>query len=53
MPILQNAKKALRVSQRKQTINQKIRSRVKNARKKMHQEPTQENLQKAFSAILY
>jgi len=51
MPILQNAKKALRASLRKKTVNQKIRSRVKNARKKMQKSPTQENLQKAFSAI--
>lgn len=51
MPILPNAKKALRASQRKQKVNQKIRSRVKNTRKKLELEPTQENLEAYYSAV--
>jgi ribosomal protein S20 len=51
MPILPNAKKALRASQRKQKVNQKIRSRVKNTRKKIELEPTQENLEAYYSAV--
>lgn len=51
MPVLPNAKKALRASQRKQKVNQKIRSRVKNTRKKLELEPTQENLEAYYSAV--
>jgi small subunit ribosomal protein S20 len=51
MPILSNAKKALRSSQNKAQVNQKIRSKVKNTRKKVEAEPTQENLQAAYTAI--
>lgn len=51
MPILANAKKALRVSQRKAVVNQRIRSRVRTLMKKMQAEPTQATLQEVFSAI--
>lgn len=51
MPILPSAKKALRSSQNKALVNQKIRSKVKNTRKKVEAEPTQQNLQAAYAAI--
>ncbi len=51
MPILPGAKKALRSSQNKAQVNQKIRSRVKTTRKKVEADPTQENLQTAYAAI--
>jgi ribosomal protein S20 len=51
MPILQNAKKALRVSKRKTLVNQRVKSKMKTAIDAMKQTPTQENLNKAFEAI--
>ncbi len=51
MPILPNAKKALKVSQRKEKVNQKIRSLVKTARKRLELEPTQKNLDALYSTI--
>ncbi|MBD3250415.1 MAG: hypothetical protein GF381_02495 [Candidatus Pacebacteria bacterium] len=51
MPILPNAKKALRVSKRKREVNQKIKSQVRTARKKMQTEPSKENLEKLYSAV--
>jgi small subunit ribosomal protein S20 len=51
MPILKNAKKALRVSRRKTIINQRIKSQVKTSMDKMKVEPSSENLQEAYSAI--
>lgn len=51
MPLLQNAKKALRVSERKAEVNQRIKSRTKTMVDKVRKEPTQENLATAFSAI--
>jgi small subunit ribosomal protein S20 len=51
MPVLPNAKKALRNSRRKAKVNQRIKSRYKTARKRMEEDPSQENLEKIHSAI--
>lgn len=51
MPLLSNAKKALRVSKRKAVVNQRIKSRMKTAMDKVKAEVTQANLSTAFSAI--
>jgi small subunit ribosomal protein S20 len=51
MPILPNAKKALRSSQRKAKVNKKLRSRVKTTFDKLKAEPNQENLEECHSAI--
>lgn len=52
MPILKNAKKALRVSERKRATNQRIKSRVKSATDKVKKgEGKAEALPEAFSAI--
>jgi len=51
MPLLKNAKKALRVSQRKNVINQRIKSRVKSTIDKMKKTPSDDNLKGAFSAV--
>lgn len=51
MPILKNAKKALRVSKRKHALNTPIRSRVKSAVDSQKAKPSAEGLAAAFSAI--
>jgi ribosomal protein S20 len=51
MPILANAKKALRVSKRKAEINQPVRSRVKTVSDKVRKTPNVASLSEAFSAI--
>jgi small subunit ribosomal protein S20 len=51
MPILKNAKKALRVSKRKNIVNGRIKSRMKTAVDKVKKSPSQVNLALAFSAI--
>ena len=51
MPILQNAKKALRSSQRKAEVNRRIKSRMKTMMDKVKAEPTPENLRNAYAAI--
>jgi ribosomal protein S20 len=51
MPILKNAKKALRVSKRKAEFKRPVKSRVKTMSDKMKKEPTADNLSSAFSAI--
>jgi small subunit ribosomal protein S20 len=51
MPILKNAKKALRVSKRKNIVNRKVKSQVKTAIDQATKEPSQENLSKASSKI--
>ena len=51
MPILQNAKKALRVSKRKTVVNQRVKSKMKTAIDTMKADPTQANLDKAYEAI--
>jgi len=51
MPILPSAKKALRVSERKQIINTRVRSKMRNAMKAFITEPSIENLKTAYSQI--
>lgn len=51
MPILKNAKKALRVSKRKGAMNTPIRSRVKTAVDNNKSKPSAGSLSAAFSAI--
>jgi len=51
MPILENAKKALRGSKRKAIYNQTVKSRIKNAVDSLRDNPTMENLTAAYSAI--
>jgi ribosomal protein S20 len=51
MPILKNAKKALRVSKRKAALRQPVKSKVKTVRDAMKKKPSVENLSSAFSAI--
>jgi len=51
MPILKNAKKALRVSDRKAVIRQPAKSRVKTMLDAAKKSPTAETVSQAFSAI--
>lgn len=51
MPLLQNAKKALRSSRKKAVVNSRVRSILKTMTDKMKKEPTAENLAAAFSSI--
>lgn len=51
MPVLPNAKKALRASSRKAEVNRTIKSRYRTARKKMKQNPSQENLDLVHATI--
>lgn len=51
MPILPSAKKALRVSIRKQDINTRARSQMKSAVKSFLTDPSATALQQAFSHI--
>lgn len=51
MPLLNNAKKALRVSARKTVINTRIKSQVKNSLDKVKATPTPANMASAFSAL--
>lgn len=51
MPILANAKKALRVSQRKTVINRRLKSMIKTMTDSMIKTPSAENLSNIFSAI--
>lgn len=51
MPILKNAKKALRSSKRKATVNQVAKSRNKTMIDRFNANPTVESLSTAFSAI--
>jgi small subunit ribosomal protein S20 len=51
MPLLKNAKKALRVSKRKNLVNQQIKSKMKTAVDAIKANPSQENLNKAYEAI--
>lgn len=51
MPILKNAKKALRSSQKKAEVNGRIKSMLKTMTDKMVKTPSQEFLNLAFSAI--
>lgn len=51
MPILDNAKKALRSSRKKAEVNQVLRSKTRTLIKKAKLEPTEENISAAFSSI--
>jgi ribosomal protein S20 len=51
MPILENAKKALRASKRKAKYNQRVRSQAKRAIDNATANPTMETLTIAYSAI--
>ncbi|MBD3279437.1 MAG: 30S ribosomal protein S20 [Candidatus Pacebacteria bacterium] len=51
MPILANAKKALRASKRKAAYNQRIKSRTKTQIDQMKAQPTEQNLAAAYQAI--
>jgi small subunit ribosomal protein S20 len=51
MPILKNAKKALRVSKRKAAMNRPVRSRVKSAVDSVKRKASAEGVSQAFSAI--
>ena len=51
MPILANAKKALRVSKRKAAVNQPVRSRAKTMVDAAKKSPSVTTLASAFSAI--
>ena len=51
MPILKNAKKALRASQRKTIINTQLKSKMKTAIDEMKKSPATDKLSAAFSAL--
>lgn len=51
MPLLQNAKKALRSSKRKAEVNQTLKSKTRTLIKKAKLEPTAEKISAAFSTI--
>lgn len=51
MPILANAKKALRVSKKKTTINKRVKSLLKTFVDKVFKSPTAENASAAFSRV--
>jgi len=51
MPILKSAKKALRVSKKKNIVNRKLKSRVKTAIDQANKDPNQKNLSLASSKI--
>lgn len=51
MPVLDNAKKALRSSQRKAAFNRGVKSRVKTMVDKMHHQPSAKNLATVHSSI--
>ncbi len=51
MPILKSAKKALRVSKKKNIVNRKVKSQVKTTIDQAIKEPSPANLAKASSKI--
>lgn len=51
MPLLSNAKKALRSSKRKAIVNSRIRSRMRTALKTVAENQTAETIATAYSAI--
>lgn len=51
MPILANAKKALRVSKKKTLINKRVKSLLKTFVDKVFKSPTAENAAEAFSKV--
>lgn len=51
MPILKNAKKALRSSLRKTVMNQRVKSRLKTAVDKAKSTPSGDTVSQAYSAV--
>lgn len=51
MPILANAKKALRSSKRKQAVNRQTKSKLKTALDSHKKQPNKESLSSAYSMI--
>jgi len=51
MPVTQTAKKALRQSRRKAESNRPVKTKAQTMLKKARKDPTQENLNQAFSAL--
>jgi len=51
MPILKNAKKALRASKKRETSNRRIKSKVKTNFDKLKNTPTKEILASTYSSI--
>ena len=51
MPLLANAKKALRAAKKKTTINRRIKSLVKSSMDSVKKTPTKEALATAFSKV--
>lgn len=51
MPLLSNAKKALRSSKRKAIVNSRVRSRMRTALKNVAEKPSAETIATAYSAI--
>jgi len=51
MPLLQNAKKALRVSKRNAVVNSRVKSIVKTMVDKVIKSPSAQNLKEAYSAV--
>ena len=51
MPLLRNAKKALRVSKRKTEINQTTKSRMKTMLDAVKAKPSNDTISNAYSAI--
>lgn len=51
MPLLQNAKKALRVSKRKAVINSRVKSRVKSAVQTLKATPSKDAVAHAYSRM--
>lgn len=51
MPLLRNAKKALRQSQAKTIINSRLKSQVRTAVDRAQAKPSQETMSNAFSAL--
>lgn len=51
MPLLPNAKKALRVSKRKTDVNARVKSIIKTMVDKVKKSPSAQNLSNAYSAV--
>ncbi len=51
MPVLESSKRTLRSQRRRYEINKRIREKYKAAVKSMRQDPSTDNLQKAFSEL--
>lgn len=51
MPILHNAQKALRSSERKAVVNRRVKAQLKTALDQVKKEPSTESMSTAFSRI--